>query len=294
MPAPYFHVVFTLPGLIADIAYQNKAVIYDMLSGPRLTPCSPSQPIPRRHLGASIGITAMLHTWGSAMTHHPHLHMIVPGGGLSLDGKKWLVCRPGFFLPVRVLSRLFRRLFLKKLKAAHAAGRLCFHGEQARSPSVKRLPPSCSDRKSEWTSMPTPVWRSRHRARLSVALHPPRRYRQSPPDRSQHQHRQLHYKDYRINGPARHKVMTLATTEFIRRFLMHVLPKGFHRFRLRPVRNALRADNIAHARQLSRYHKLTMKASAVMYQPRRSADQSLSMLRRPHDYHRDLRAWFPA
>ena len=125
----YFHVVFTLPARIADIAWQNKAVIYDLLfraaSETMLTIAADP-----RHLGARIGLTAVLHTWGSAMTHHPHVHMIVPGGGLSLDGKRWVACRPGFLLPVRVLSRLFRRLFLSKLADAHAAGHLQFFGDQ--------------------------------------------------------------------------------------------------------------------------------------------------------------------
>jgi hypothetical protein len=130
LPVPYFHVVFTLPSPIADIAYQNKAVIYDLLfkAAAEATLTIAADP---KHLGARIGLTAVLHTWGSAMTHHPHLHMIVPGGGLSLDGKKWLACRPGFFLPVRVLSRLFRRLFLKMLADAHAASRLAFFGDHA-------------------------------------------------------------------------------------------------------------------------------------------------------------------
>src|SRR5213594_1538884 len=130
LPVPYFHVVFTLPGPIADIAYQNKAVIYDLLfkaaAEATLTIAADS-----KHLGARIGITAVLHTWGSALTHHPHVHMIVPGGGISLDGERWVACRPGFFLPVRVLSRLFRRLFLEKLLAAHKAGRLTLFGYHA-------------------------------------------------------------------------------------------------------------------------------------------------------------------
>jgi hypothetical protein len=130
LPVPYFHVVFTLPAPVVDIAYQNKAVIYDLLfkAAADTTLTIAADP---KHLGARIGITAVLHTGGSAMTHHPHLHMIVPGGGLSLDGKKWLACRPGFFLPVRVLSRLFRRLFLKMLADAHAAARLAFFGDHA-------------------------------------------------------------------------------------------------------------------------------------------------------------------
>ena len=121
LPVPYYHVVFTLPAAIADIAYQNKAVVYDILlkaSAETLTTIAADP----KHLGARVGITSVLHTWGSALTHHPHVHMIVPGGGISLDGERWVACRPGFFLPVRVLSRLFRRLFLEKLIAAHKAG----------------------------------------------------------------------------------------------------------------------------------------------------------------------------
>jgi hypothetical protein len=127
LPVPYFHVVFTLPAAVADIAYQNKAVIYDLLfkaSAETLTTIAADP----KHLGARVGVTSVLHTWGSALTHHPHIHMIVPGGGISFDGTRWVSCRPGFFLPVRVLSRLFRRLFLEKLMASHAAGRLHFFG----------------------------------------------------------------------------------------------------------------------------------------------------------------------
>ena len=125
LPVAYYHVVFTLPAPIGDIAYQNKAVVYGILfkaaAETMITIAADA-----KHLGARIGLTAVLHTWGSALTHHPHLHMIVPGGGLSLDGARWIACRPGFFLPVRVLSRLFRRLFLDKLAAAHDAG----HGDE--------------------------------------------------------------------------------------------------------------------------------------------------------------------
>jgi hypothetical protein len=128
LPVGYFHLVFTLPAEIAPIAYQNKSVVYNLLfraaSETLLTIAADP-----RHLGARIGATAVLHTWGSAMTHHPHLHMIVPGGGISLDSTRWVRCRPGFLLPVRVLSRLFRRLFLSRLVDAHAAGRLAFFGE---------------------------------------------------------------------------------------------------------------------------------------------------------------------
>ena len=130
LPVPYYHVVFTLPAPIGDIAYQNKAVIYDLLFKASAETLITIAADPK-HLGARIGVTSVLHTWGSAMTHHPHVHMIVPGGGISLDGERWVSCRPGFFLPVRVLSRLFRRLFLEKLVAAHAAGRLQFFGDHA-------------------------------------------------------------------------------------------------------------------------------------------------------------------
>jgi hypothetical protein len=130
LPVPYFHVVFTLPAAIADIAFHNKAVVYDLLfkaSAETLTTIAADP----RHLGARVGITSVLHSWGSAMTHHPHVHMIVPGGGISLDGERWVACRPGFFLPVRVLSRLFRRLFVERLLAAHQANRLKFFGDCA-------------------------------------------------------------------------------------------------------------------------------------------------------------------
>jgi hypothetical protein len=128
LPVGYFHLVFTLPAEIAEIAYQNKALIYDLLFRAAAETLLTIAGDPR-HLGARIGFTAVLHSWGSAMTHHPHLHMVVPGGGISLDGARWVPCRPGFFLPVRVLSRLFRRLFLSRLADAHAAGRLAFFGE---------------------------------------------------------------------------------------------------------------------------------------------------------------------
>src|SRR4249919_368227 len=130
LPLPYYHVVFTLPSAIGAIAWHNKAEVYGLLfkeaSKTMLTIAADP-----KHLGARIGMTAVLHTWGSALTHHPHVHMIVPGGGISLDGERWVACRPGFFLPVRVLSRLFRRLFLERLLAAHQAGRLKFFGDHA-------------------------------------------------------------------------------------------------------------------------------------------------------------------
>ena len=150
LPVAYYHVVFTVPAEVGDIAYQNKAVVYDILfraaSEALLTIAGDP-----KHLGARIGVTAVLHSWGSAMTHHPHLHCIVPGGGLSPDGQSWVSCRPRFFLPVRVLSRLFRRLFLDRLAAAHAEGRLGFFGDLAglaeRAAFTARLAPL---RRREW------------------------------------------------------------------------------------------------------------------------------------------------
>ena len=130
LPVPYYHVVFTLPALIADIAYQNKRVIYGILFKAAAKTLITIADDPK-HLGARIGLIAVLHTWGSALPHHPHVHCIVPGGGISPDGKEWVSCRPGFFLPVRVLSRLYRRLFLEKLAAAHEAGRLRFFNDLA-------------------------------------------------------------------------------------------------------------------------------------------------------------------
>jgi hypothetical protein len=130
LPVPYFHIVFTLPSAIGDIAYTNKAMIYDLLFKASAETMLTIAADPK-HLGARIAITSVLHTWGSAMTHHPHVHMIVPGGGLSPDGERWIATRSNFFLPVLVLSKLFRRLMLEKLAAAHKAGKLTFFGEHA-------------------------------------------------------------------------------------------------------------------------------------------------------------------
>jgi hypothetical protein len=253
LPVPYFHVVFTLPEPIAAVAYQNKAVIYDLLfkAAAEATLTIAADP---KHLGARIGITAVLHTWGSAMTHHPHLHMIVPGGGLSLDGKKWLACRPGFFLPVRVLSRLFRRLFLKMLTDAHAAGRLAFFGDHAALANAAAFAAVLMPlHKAEWVVYakkpfggPQAVlaYLARYTHRVAVA-----NSRLISVDATGVTFK---WKDYRIEGPGRYKTMTLSTHEFIRRFLIHVLPKGLHRIRHYGLfaNSKNRAANIARARQL--------------------------------------------
>jgi hypothetical protein len=232
LPVPYFHVVFTLPGPIADIAYQNKAIICDILfkASADATITIAADP---KHLGARIGITSVLHSWGSAMTHHPHLHMIIPGGGLSQNGTRWIACRANFFLAVRVLSRLFRRLFLAMLVAAHGAGRLQFFGPQAALADTNAFAAFLLPlRRSQWVVYskkpfggPQAVlaYLARYTHRVAISNR-----RLIAADQTGVTFK---YKDYRIEGPERHKTMTLATGEFIRRFLMHVLPKGFHRIR---------------------------------------------------------------
>ena len=248
----YFHVVFTLPAAVADIAWQNKAAVYDMLFKAAAEAVLTIAADPR-HLGARIGITAVLHTWGSAMTHHPHIHMIVPGGGLSADGTRWITCRPGFFLPVRVLSRLFRRLFLGMLAAAHAEDRLVFFGAletlavpRAFAAFVKR------QRRIDWVTYakapfagPKQVlaYLARYTHRIAISN---RRLIRADADGVT-----FTYKDYRVDGPGRFKAMTLATHEFIRRFLMHVPPKGFHRIRhYGLLANGNRKAMVAKAREL--------------------------------------------
>jgi hypothetical protein len=252
LPVAYYHVVFTLPAPIADIAYQNKAAIYGILFKATAETLITIAADPR-HLGARIGLTAVLHTWGSALTHHPHLHCIVPGGGLSPDGERWISCRPGFFLPVRVLSRLFRRLFLDKLAAAHDAGRLHFFGEHAplaeRRAFAAHLAPL---RTIEWVvyakrpfAGPQAVlaYLSRYTHRVAIA--------NSRLIACDDKGVTFKWKDYRAKGRERQKVMTLASGEFIRRFLIHVLPSGFHRIRHYGLfANGGRADNLARAREL--------------------------------------------
>jgi Putative transposase/Transposase zinc-binding domain len=250
LPVPYYHVVFTLPAAIADIAYQNKTVIYDLLFKASAETLITIAADPR-HLGARVGITSVLHTWGSAMTHHPHVHMIVPGGGISLDGERWVACRSGFFLPVRVLSRLFRRLFLEKLIAAHKAGHLKFFGQYAALADAQAFATYLAPlRRTEWIVYakrpfggPQAVlaYLSRYTHRVAIA-----NSRLVACDRANVTFR---WKDYRADG--RQKVMTLATGEFIRRFLIHVLPQGFHRIRYYGLlASATRADNIARVRRL--------------------------------------------
>jgi hypothetical protein len=252
LPVAYFHLVFTLPTEIAPIACQNKAVVYDLLfraaAETLLTIAADS-----KHLGVRIGATAVLHSWGSAMTHHPHVHMIVPGGGISLDGARWVRCKPGFLLPVRVLSRLFRRLFLTALADAHAAGRLRFFGEIAdlcrHEAFAAHLAPL---RRKNWFVYAKPpfagpeamlAYLARYTHRVAIA--------NSRLVALDERGVTFRYKDYRRNGQARYRTMTLSADEFIRRFLLHVLPKGFHRIRhYGLLASAGCKANIARAREL--------------------------------------------
>jgi Putative transposase/Transposase zinc-binding domain len=252
LPVPYFHVVFSLPAAIADIAYQNKAVIYDLLfkASSEATLTIAADP---KHLGAHIGILSVLHTWGSALTHHPHVHMIVPGGGFSLDRKSWVECRPEFFLSVRVLSRLFRRLLLDKLAIAHKAGQLEFFGKHGKLADPKAFAAYLAPlRNREWVVYskrpfggPEEVLRYLARYTHRVAISNRRLVACDEKGVT------FKWKDYRVEGAERYKTMTLMTDEFIRRFLMHVLPAGFHRIRYYGMLNSSkRAANVARAREL--------------------------------------------
>jgi hypothetical protein len=252
LPVGYFHVVFTLPAEIAPIAYQNKTVVYDLLFRAAAQTLLTIAADPK-HLGARIGATAVLHSWGSAMTHHPHVHMIVLGGGISLDGTRWVGCKPGFLLPVRVLSRLFRRLFLTALADAHTAGRLAFFGEIARlhrrEAFARHLAPL---RRKNWFVYAKPPFAGPEAVLAYLARYTHRvAFANSRLIALDERGVIFRYKDYRRDGHARYRTMTLAVDEFIRRFLLHVLPKGFHRIRhYGLLASAGCKANIAHARQL--------------------------------------------
>lgn len=252
LPVEYFHVVFTLPAEIAQIAYWNKRAVYSLLfkasAETVMTIAADS-----RRLGARIGMTSVLHTWGSALTHHPHIHMIVPGGGLSPDGTKWNTCRPGFFLPVRVLSRLFRRLFIEGLLALHRTGQLALFGDLSSLANGEAFAEYLAPlRKTEWVVYAKPpfggpeavlAYLSRYTHRVAISNH---RLVSADADTVA-----FRWKDYRIKSGDRMKVMRLDTHEFIRRFLIHVLPDGFHRIRhYGLLASAARKANIAKIRTL--------------------------------------------
>jgi len=230
IPVDYFHVVFTLPGEIAAIAYQNKAVLYESLFHAAAETLRTISADPK-HLGAQVGFIAILHTWGQNLQHHPHLHCVVPGGGLSADGERWISCRPGFFLPVRVLSRLFRRLFLAQLQRAFEAGRLRFFNAleplQAPGAFARYLAPV---RQAEWVVYAKPPfggprsvleYLGRYTHRVAISNHRLIDFVDGKVS--------FRWKDYRHDS--RQKVMRLDAQEFIRRFLLHVLPNGFQRIR---------------------------------------------------------------
>ena len=252
LPVEYFHVVFTLPAEIAQIAYWNKKSVYDLLFRASAETVMTIAADPKR-LGARVGMTAVLHTWGSALTHHPHIHMIVPGGGLSPDGSRWIGCKPGFFLHVQVLSRLFRRLFMEGLLALHLAGKLVFFGDQSGLADTTTFTAWLAPfRKTEWVVYAKPpfggaeavlAYLSRYTHR--VAISNPRLVSADA------QTVAFRWKDYRIKNSDRQKVMRLTTDEFIRRFLIHVLPDGFHRIRhYGLLASATRKVNIAKIRTL--------------------------------------------
>lgn len=252
LPVDYYHVVFTLPAPISAIAYYNKALIYRLLfevAAETLTTIAADP----RHLGAQIAATLVLHTWGSALTHHPHVHGIVPGGGLSPDGQRWVACKPGFFLPVRVLSRLFRRRFLEELGAAYRSGELQFFGEYAELTDAKTFAKWLAPMgRCEWVvyakrpfAGPAAVlaYLSRYTHRVAIA-----NSRLISMDATGVTFR---WKDYRAKGETRYKTMTLEPQEFMRRFLLHVLPSGFHRIRhYGLIANNARKEKLARAREL--------------------------------------------
>jgi hypothetical protein len=256
LPVGYFHVVFTMPPAAAEIAFQNKAAVYASLFRAaaetlRVVAADP------RHLGAELGVVAVLHTWGQTLHHHPHVHCVVPGGGPSLDGTRWVACRPGFFLPVRVLSRVFRRLFLAELQTAFEAGGLGFFGDLAGLAEPAAFNRRLRElRGVEWVVYAKPpfggpaqvlAYLGRYTHRVAIA----NSRLLDVTDRQV----AFRWRDYRHHGKA--KVMTLDADEFIRRFLLHTLPDGFHRIRHYGfLANGHRADKLALCRTL-----LTVPAS---------------------------------
>jgi hypothetical protein len=230
LPVEYFHVVFTVPQEIAAIAYQNKAVVYDILFRATAETLRTIAGDPK-HLGAEIGFIAILHTWGQNLLHHPHLHCVVPGGGVAPNGERWVSCRPGFFLPVRVLSRLFRRLFIAQLQLAFDAGELQFFNSlEALSSRVAFAKHLAAPSRAEWVVYAKPPfggpiqvleYLGRYTHRVAISNNRLREFSDGFVT--------FAWKDYRHES--RNKTMCLDAHEFIRRFLLHVLPSGFQRIR---------------------------------------------------------------
>ena len=250
LPVEYFHVVFTLPESLAQLSLQNRRQMYDLLFRATAETLQTIAADPE-HLGAQIGFFCILHTWGQTLTAHPHLHCVVPGGGISLDASRWVACRPGFFLPVKVLSRRFRNVYLRYLEQAHAAGKLQFHGDLeplADPPSFARfLAPL---REMEWVVYAKPPfggpervldYLGRYTHRVAISNHRLIALKDGQVT--------FAYKDYKHEQ--RPKLMTLSADEFLRRFLLHVLPDGFQRIRhYGLLGNRHRAENLARCREL--------------------------------------------
>lgn len=278
LPVEYFHIVFTMPAEIARIAHWNQKAVYGLLFRASAETVMTIAADPKR-LGAKVGVTSVLHTWGSALTHHPHIHMIVPGGGLSPDGKSWVACRPGFFLHVRVLARLYRRLFLDGLRDLHRAGQLTFFGDldhlAQQDTFAQWLAPF---RKTEWVVYAKPpfggpeavlAYLSRYTHRVAISN---QRLVSADADTVA-----FRWKDYRIKRGDRQKVMRLSTLEFIRRFLIHVLPDGFHRIRhYGLLASAARKTNITKIRAL-----LGVQATEQTAEPGREPEIAPLTLREP-------------
>jgi hypothetical protein len=265
LPVPYFHVVFTVPAPVAEIAFQNKATVYAILFRAAAETLHRIAADPK-HLGAEIGLVAVLHTWGQTLHHHPHVHCVVPGGGPSLDGTHWISCRPGFFLPVRVLSRLFRRLFLEDLRAAFEAGELGFFGDLAELAAPTAFARRLTEfQRIEWVVYAKPpfggpaqvlAYLGRYTHRVAIA--------NSRLVSMTDARVGFHWKDYRHHGQA--KVMTLDAGEFIRRFLLHTLPDGFHRIRHYGfLANGHRAEKLALCRKLLAVVAPTEPAAAAWH-----------------------------
>ena len=280
LPVDYYHLVFTLPEPISDLAFQNKRVIYNLLfqAASQTLQIIAKDP---KHLGAKIGITLVLHTWGSAMTHHPHVHGVVTGGGLSIDGEQWVSCKPGFFLPVRVLSRLYRRLFLEKLTQAYQLNQLQFFAQQQ---TIKEEKPFMDWIKSlsqiEWVvyakrpfADPAAVlaYLSRYTHRIAIA--------NSRLLSMNEKGVTFRWKDYRLKGAKRNTSMTLTADEFIRRFLIHVLPSGFHRLRhYGLIANANRKNNLIRARSLLQVKEAELPVHEVTTEKQPSEEQAATYI----------------
>ena len=281
LPVPYFHVVFTLPAPIAAIAFQNKAAVYGILFAASAEAMTRLASNPRR-LGAEIGFLSVLHTWGQTLTHHPHVHCVVPGGGISPDGTRWIEGRPNFFLAVKPLAKLFRRLFLERLQKAFDAGALNFFGDLSSLADPARLRGHLAEmRRIDWVVYakkpfggPAQVlaYLGRYTHRVAIA--------NSRLIAHGDDHVAFAWKDYRHNGAV--KIMKLRPGEFIRRFLLHTLPDGFHRIRhFGFMANARRAAKLALCRSLLAGHaeqpaSVTAEPPSATSDPQTKADSPIS------------------